>query len=506
MDQAQDILVRPFVEAALRLLQRERHVEQLLAKHSLRASLERDAMHQLCLVIAEYQQPVSAQLNKKESTGERSHQYTYLGTNTEHLLRLFPGLSRDLSLTVYLWVAHVSELIARLTKDESFLVEVVRRSITVKQLEDIRTGLSEPHQCGRTVSQLTFRGGLKLIYKPHDIGAESAWRNLINWLNDRSGLLSLTAVKSYPRKGYGWAEYVSQTPCRDEDEVKRYYRRVGYLLAILYFLGASDIHRENLIASGEYPVIVDLETVLNPTIKEWGLYYKLDRTERYQTLLDDSVARTGLLPRQNVYADCPRTLDVSALGMTTESLTDHHSGLNINSSLPLLRAKHISPSRFVSTLCSSFGEMYKVLMQNTKALLSTLGPITQFLPHTTRYVFRPTSFYVEIMRESHSDLCLHNGLARSIHLGAFLARDHSSDKIGDLKYKVINSEVEALELRDIPIFRTGICSKSLILPNNQVIQDFFTETGLDALKRRLASASAVNRKFQEIIIVNSLCG
>ena len=40
----------------------------------------------------------------------------------------------------------------------------------------------------------------------------------------------------------------------------RFYRRQGALLALLYALEATDFHAENLIASGEFPVLIDLET------------------------------------------------------------------------------------------------------------------------------------------------------------------------------------------------------------------------------------------------------
>jgi lantibiotic modifying enzyme len=53
-----------------------------------------------------------------------------------------------------------------------------------------------------------------------------------------------------------------------QEEIKRYYQRAGQLLCLLYVLGANDCHNENLIACGEHPVLVDLETLMHHPFRE----------------------------------------------------------------------------------------------------------------------------------------------------------------------------------------------------------------------------------------------
>ena len=48
--------------------------------------------------------------------------------------------------------------------------------------------------------------------------------------------------------------------CETEYELQNFYIRFGEILALSYILNATDLHMENLIAYGEYPVIIDLET------------------------------------------------------------------------------------------------------------------------------------------------------------------------------------------------------------------------------------------------------
>ena len=42
------------------------------------------------------------------------------------------------------------------------------------------------------------------------------------------------------------------------------------LLAVLHALGATDVHRENLVAAGDRPVLVDAETVMHPQLLDTG--------------------------------------------------------------------------------------------------------------------------------------------------------------------------------------------------------------------------------------------
>ena len=64
------------------------------------------------------------------------------------------------------------------------------------------------------------------------------------------------------RDNYGWEACIDRAPCRTKEEVTRFYERTGILMFLFYLLGTNDIHGENIIASGEYPVAIDLENLL----------------------------------------------------------------------------------------------------------------------------------------------------------------------------------------------------------------------------------------------------
>src|SRR5262249_2293041 len=138
------------------------------------------------------------------------------------------------------------------------------------------------HNCGRSVIKLTFSSGLKLIYKPKDLGIDEAFFALIDWLNEAIGgvqapdgvaairqmlpLRVLRRLRLLNRTTHGWVECVEHVPLPDAEAAERYYRRMGMLLCLAYVLGGSDCHYENIIACGAQPVLVDHETLFQSSM------------------------------------------------------------------------------------------------------------------------------------------------------------------------------------------------------------------------------------------------
>src|SRR5207302_9333772 len=71
----------------------------------------------------------------------------------------------------------------------------------------------------------------------------------------------LRAARVLRRKGYCWMECVGSASCKDEASARRFYQRMGGMIAAAYLLKAVDCHRENVIAAGECPVLVDVDAL-----------------------------------------------------------------------------------------------------------------------------------------------------------------------------------------------------------------------------------------------------
>lgn len=106
-----------------------------------------------------------------------------------------------------------------------------------------------------------------------------------------------------------------------EKELEGYYTRLGKLLAVLYSIDAVDFHHENIIASGEHPVLIDLESIFHQ-------YKKRDEpgstaVDKANYILSRSVRSTGILPFNLYFGRKNRDKVVDISGMGGRKLRNH---------------------------------------------------------------------------------------------------------------------------------------------------------------------------------------
>ena len=164
---------------------------------------------------------------------------------------------------------------------------------------------------------------------------------LLGWINHHAKLPPLRTLQVLDRGAYGWVEEIEPGPCRHQREVEAYYYRAGMLVCLIYALEGSDCHKENLIAAGEHPVLIDHETLLQPRIRYFGTRGKegpLALAARF--FYQESVFRTGLLPRWEIRPS-GESYDVSGLGGTRIQRTHRRQKIweNINTDAMKPRAK-----------------------------------------------------------------------------------------------------------------------------------------------------------------------
>src|SRR6202008_1043288 len=96
----------------------------------------------------------------------------------------FPVLAKLWSQLICQWCDNVSELLARVERDKQALSRCFFHGQPVGEIIDLRAGLSDPHNKGRTVMHVRFQAG-SIIYKPRRGHGEQEWFNLVDYLNVR---------------------------------------------------------------------------------------------------------------------------------------------------------------------------------------------------------------------------------------------------------------------------------------------------------------------------------
>ncbi len=214
------------------------------------------------------------------------------------LLSRHPVLARDLVTAIGSWRAHVARILDRLHADHGDLVRMGLAPERLDALEAVDLSSGDPHDGGQSVATLRFSDGSRLVYKPRDCRVFALYRDLVDALAPAlHGEIRLRAAAVLPRDGYGWVEFVAHAEdAASAIPLSRHLGRLGSLLAVAHVLGASDLHLENVIASADGPVPIDLETLIQNRSEVDGE----DGTalRRASRMLNASVLGSGILPVQ----------------------------------------------------------------------------------------------------------------------------------------------------------------------------------------------------------------
>jgi type 2 lantibiotic biosynthesis protein LanM len=186
-----------------------------------------------------------------------------------HLAALFeqyPVLARLLGMASTLATKAWLELLTRFALDRTEVIESLLGGVEPGPVIGIDPSQGDQHRQGRSVAILSFADGRKVVYKPRSLAAHALFGEVAEWLNERLPRAGLRTVSALARPEYGWLEFIAPRPLSQPGQAADFYRREGVLLAALYALHATDMHEENILACGDQPVLIDVETLFHPVL------------------------------------------------------------------------------------------------------------------------------------------------------------------------------------------------------------------------------------------------
>lgn len=413
------------------------------------------------------------------------------------LVEEYPVLGRLIAMTVRSWAASTAEFLLRLAHDRPLIRGCFSRTGRPGDpglVVGARAGLSDPHRGGRTAIAITFASGLEVVYKPKDLGMEAAFNGLIAWCNGRRAPLDLLPVRILDRGGYGWAEHVPHRECADEAAAERFYERAGMLLCLVHSLRGTDCHHENLIASGEYPVLVDAETLMHHEGRQIE-DPTLSSESAVSRCLKGSVFRTGLLPRWDFSPSGRSAYDASGLGDPIGPDAQN---------VPRLGGGPLPAEDFQRQIAAGFARMYRFLMHNRAPLLAPGGPLEGFRCLRNRYIFRPSRVYGALRQKTWAPDCLRSGADCSIELewlsSAFLAPADVPRS-----WPILRAELDAMMRLDIPLFQAEAGSDALSPGPGRTIPHFFQGDPASTVHTQLQAMDEAGLQRQLQLIEAAFC-
>lgn len=323
----------------------------------------------------------------------------------------YPLLANRLIVVAELWQEYAEEFLERLVTDLPELLERFGAAPDNGPLVALRAGLGDPHRGSRSVALIEFTSGWKVVYKPRPFGVDAHFQDLVMWINDRVDGLGLRTVRCLNRGAYGWMEFIESRACTSERELHTFYRRQGALLAVLYVMHANDISAENLIAAGDQPVLVDLETLLQPRLE---VLRRADQSTAEATAADlvaSSVIHAGLLPSgKSGWAELSGMSINDGSASSSVRIPHVESAgtdlMRIRLQKAVVPRSHNQPNRAVGTVrlrdyadpvVDGFSEVYNVLRRHRVELTAPDGPLAAFRDDEVRVLLRDTSTYGMIL-------------------------------------------------------------------------------------------------------------
>ncbi|MFD2386809.1 type 2 lanthipeptide synthetase LanM [Enterococcus rivorum] len=376
---------------------------------------------------------------------------------------------------------------------------------------------SDSHEKGKTVILFEINEQ-KYVFKFKNLTIGQQWNKFLSIIEQKTGS-SFYQVKRFTATDYTIEEFIESVPCMSEEEVANYYYHFGEYTAICYFLCGNDFHSENIVACGDRPVIIDIETLLqndSPLLETDSLYAKVALKK------EQSVLSTSLLPiacfsnriepkanRENSngieinmsgFSGGKQLLPFKVLKLVEENTdnahfeyVEHHLGEKEN--IPILKDKKVNPMVYVDSVMKGFIDQYDFFVTNKQFLIRKIKEL--FGNTIARCILKPTQQYYDMLNYATHSSCMRDYLERE--------KLFENQWVFSYKNKLsVNYEIEDLLTNDVPIFFTNVSKKNLFTSRGEEIKNYYSRTALDRVQNRIEFLSEEDKNYQLIMLNTSL--
>lgn len=437
-------------------------------------------------------------------------------------LKRYAVLARILGTRMQFWTAFISELIRHFDSDKQEISLLTGTDCVLEKIAEISLALSDSHNSARSVSVITFCEGSKIVYKPRDLAIDTSFNGFLDWINHANRDPLFATLRVIKRTGYGWTQFVEHKSCESEQQFSAFFRRCGMLLGVVHFLQGCDCHLENVIASENWPYLVDAETLVTPQIEDLNSNDEPMASVVATRRLARSVLNTGFLPQWTVTPE-GLSLDYSALGaekdspisssqfcwtgINSDTMTAHRrppSRGSVIASLPFVdgsKPPHLTA--FEREIVDGYQRLYAFFLDQANVLSRLDGPLRSFQGIRVRLLVRATTIYSDLLFESLSPACCREGIARSISLDR-LAQTYISRRNMPTLWAACRSEHEALQNCDIPHFSLLTCDLALLPAESPPLFNVLGMSAYSHLLRSIADLSMEDCQWQVSFIKTSI--
>lgn len=414
----------------------------------------------------------------------------YLFLNTENAQVTYENLISDIYekyadffsfLKIHLEnnITSVLEFLKRYINDRDKIKEFLNENLEHPlELINLSLNLGDYHNNSRSPAIITFSNHKKIVYKPRNAETDIIFNNGIKFMNKFSNN-EIESIKLIPNQKYTWYKFVDYIGTDKEFEHKKFYYNSGMQLCLLYILGVTDIHYENIIACKNMPFIIDLESMFIASINN----------SKY-TALKESVLMTDFLPYNT--AKTKNLRESSMQGISNIKFIKNDSKFKNH---PFLFNFDGSVIDYVSDIKNGFRDAYEVILNNICGFKKEIFDGIEQKEFYSRVILRNTSTYFKLL----------NGISHPILAYSSKKRKEYLEELSKFNplitnQNIISYEMQCLNKFNIPIFYKNYNSRDLITGDGFVINEFFQRSGREIFNDKLERLSTEDLAKQLYII------
>lgn len=424
----------------------------------------------------------------------------------EEVYQEFPELYRLISQEVSNTYSSAAEIARNLREDKKEIIKNFCSGQDFTEITELKfTG--DSHNGGKRAARVQLDNGTVLYYKPHSLRKNELYQSVYGYLCEKAGI-SYKKVRYLSNDTYGWEENIENKSCNTKEEAERYYFRMGIHLFLGYALSATDLHGENIVAHGEYPVIIDMETFP-------GYYIQTEESSadrKIETILAGSVIHTGMLPvltwgqgNQTVVMSAmsngekittPFRMPVVKKPETSDIHIDYEPlEFEMKECVVRIKREAVNPDDYTENLVQGFQTAYRIVLSDAyaKERLSCffVGKARIVLRHTQQYaMYRMLSMHPDYMGEK----------AQRRKLLSVIYKEGETQ----LQSRIHNYEIEGLVNNDIPYFEMDGTDCGIYDGDGEYYENYFPCTPYEEWKKHMDQMSAEDMRHQSRLIQVSM--
>lgn len=422
---------------------------------------------------------------------------------------LYAELFELIRLRIHNYLSYINEILNHIALDFDNLGTLIPNFNSPLKLADIKLGSGDTHTDGRSVAKLVFNQGV-IYYKPRNGELDIHFFDFLDELYSYNSKFKFKRMQVINKGSYAYFEQIEHVLIKDQDEMRIYYEKLGYLLCIMYTLNGTDFHSENIIAHGAEPVLVDLESLFHSNIFLNENLYDNGFLEIVKSS-DPSVLDIGILPKKIVknYDSDDYSLEIGGIGAEKQKVSPfkfsefsidekgtpkHIRKFGVNEVSENNPVKEISDSEIAlinSFMQESFEYFYDWILKNK---LLYINLVTKYFNNQKiRVILRPTFLYAKLLLLSKNVYLLGNKTNRKI-LFSKLAYERQN------QMAFVYSEYEQLMKYEIPIFYAYTNQLEIYSARNEKLGILSDKTPLESSILKIKRMSADDLDNQKILI------